>query len=127
MPVTPQWLPSEDSFERQLLERLVAEGRAFIKVLRYNQHRDQCLASAMLTDTGDAGPLLFVVPPWLEGPALAEDIRGANPGGNSPVWVWQPASQAMPRLPEAAITGQRIERPTVARPPTHLETDIETT
>jgi hypothetical protein len=26
MPVTQQWLPVEDEFERQLVERLVAEG-----------------------------------------------------------------------------------------------------
>ena len=41
MPVTPQWLPVEDSFERQLVEHLVAEGRSFIKGLRYNLARDQ--------------------------------------------------------------------------------------
>jgi Protein of unknown function (DUF1173) len=34
MPVTPQWLPVENSFERQLVERLVAEGHSFIKGLR---------------------------------------------------------------------------------------------
>jgi hypothetical protein len=99
MPVTPQWLPIEDSFERQLVERLVADGRAFIKGLRYNLHRDQCLARATLTDTGDAGPLLFVVPPGLEGASVAEGIHSANPRGDAPVWVWQPASEAMPRLP----------------------------
>jgi Protein of unknown function (DUF1173) len=99
MPVTPQWLPIEDSFERQLVERLVADGRAFIKGLRYNLHRDQCLATATLTDTGTAGPLMFVVPPGLEGVAAADGISGANPRGDSPVWVWQPAAEAMPRLP----------------------------
>jgi Protein of unknown function (DUF1173) len=105
MPVTPQWLPIEDSFERQLVERLVADGRAFIKGLRYNVHRDQCVATATLTDTGDAGPLMFVVPPWLEGAAVAEGISGANPRGDAPVWVWQPASEAMPRLPARAHSG----------------------
>ncbi|HWH81897.1 MAG TPA: DUF1173 family protein [Burkholderiaceae bacterium] len=71
MPVTAQWLPIEDSFERQLVEHLVADGRAFIKGLRYNLHRDQCVATAMLTDTRDAAFFMFVVSPGLEGVALA--------------------------------------------------------
>jgi hypothetical protein len=105
MPVTPQWLPIEDSFERQLVERLVADGRAFIKGLRYNLQRDQCVATATLIDTGDAGWLMFVVPPGLEGASVAEGIiPSANPRSDAPVWVWQPASEAMPRLPAPIIS-----------------------
>jgi len=33
---TGEWLPVEDSFERQLVERLVRERRSFVKALRYN-------------------------------------------------------------------------------------------
>lgn len=108
MPVTPQWLPIEDSFGRQLVERLVADGRAFIKGLRYNLHRDQCVATATLTDTGEAGPLMFVVPPGLEGTAIADGIAGADPRGHAPVWVWQPATEAMPRLPASAASAARL-------------------
>ena len=36
MPVTSQWLPIEDSFEKQLVERLVRDGRTFVKGLRHN-------------------------------------------------------------------------------------------
>jgi hypothetical protein len=50
MPATAQWLPIEDSFERQLVEHLIADGRAFVKGLRYNLHRDQCVATVTLTD-----------------------------------------------------------------------------
>jgi hypothetical protein len=102
MPVTPQWLPIEDSFERQLVERLVADGRAFIKGLRYNLHRGQCHATATLTDTGEAGSMMFVVPPGFEGSAVAEVLTGANPHGEAPTWVWQPATGAMPRFPALA-------------------------
>lgn len=106
MPVTPQWLPVEDAFERQLVERLVAEGRGFIKGLRYNLHRRQCVAAAMLTDAGDARPSLFVIPP---GVVTSDGINDANPrGGNSSIWVWQPASEAMPTLP--APTGSPSAR-----------------
>lgn len=105
MPVTPQWLPIEDSFERQVVERLVADGRAFIKGLRYNLHRDQCLATATLTDTGEAGSLIFVVPPRLEGMAPTDGITSANKLSDAPAWVWQPASQVMPRLPARRACG----------------------
>ncbi len=99
MPVTAQWLPIEDSFERQLVEHLVADRRAFIKGLRYNLHRDHCIAAAMLTDTPDAAVLMFVVSPWLERVVPAGGTNCANPRGDEPVWVWRPASEAMPRFP----------------------------
>jgi hypothetical protein len=126
MPVTPQWLPIEDSFERQLVERLVAEGRAFIKGLRYNLHRGQSFATATLTDTGDAGSMMFVVPQGLEGTAVADGINGANPRSDGPVWVWQPATEAMPRfLSPARRRGNWLAAPTPT--PCHLETDTEAT
>ena len=98
MPVTAQWLPIENSFERQLVEHLVADGRAFIKGLRYNLHRDLCVATVTLTDTRGAA-FLFVVSPGLEGVALVGSTNCANPRGDTPVWVWKPASEAMPRFP----------------------------
>jgi hypothetical protein len=99
MPVTPQWLPIEDSFERQLVEHLVADGRAFIKGLRYNLHRGQCVATATLTDTGVPGPLLFVAPPGLDGADLSETVQQVMAGTGSAAWVWHAASEALPALP----------------------------
>lgn len=99
MPVTAQWLPIENSFERQLVEHLVADGRAFIKGLRYNLHRNQCVATATLTDTRDAPFFMFVVSRGIEERALAGGTNCANPGGDESVWVWKPGSEAMPRFP----------------------------
>ena len=103
MPVTAQWLPIEDCFERQLVEHLVADGRAFIKGLRYNLHRDQCVATAKPPDTRAAAFLMFVVSPGLEEGALAGGTNCANPRGDESVWVWKPASEARPRFPPADI------------------------
>jgi hypothetical protein len=50
MPVTAQWLPVENGFERQQVEQLVRDPRSFIKVLRYNLARDQPLATVSLID-----------------------------------------------------------------------------
>ena len=99
MPVTPQWLPVEDSFERQLVERLVAQGRSFIKGLRYNLRRDQCLATATLTDMGSPGPLLFIVQRGPDGTAEPEGRRDVTAHCGAPAWTWRPASEGMPRLP----------------------------
>ena len=55
MLVTSEWLPIENSSERQVIERLVDDGRSFIKGLRYNMPRGELLAAATLTDTGEAG------------------------------------------------------------------------
>jgi hypothetical protein len=110
MPVTPQWLPIEDSFERQLVERLVVDGRAFVKGLRYNLHRSQCLATATLTDTGETGSMMFIVPPRLEG-TIADGIGDIEPRSGAPVWVWQPAAEAVPPLPQAARRQQAARDP----------------
>ena len=116
MPVTPQWLPIEDSFEWQLVDRLVAEGRAFIKGLRYNLSRDRCVASALVTDTGERGSLLFVVPPGLE---VTDELAAALAGRDSVAWAWYTALESMPRLPERQVE----RRP---RPP-HLVLTMSTT
>ena len=102
MPVTPQWLPVEDSFERQLVERLVAEGRSFTKGLRYNLRRDHGVATATLTDIGHPGLLLFIVPPGLDGAAEPEGLSDVIGRGEVPAWTWRPASKGMPQLPAPA-------------------------
>lgn len=102
MPVTSQWLPIGDSFESQLLERLVTEGRAFIKGLRYNLPRGQCVATVTLTDTGESGSLMFVVPPELDGLDMLGATRSAAEATGSTPWTWRTAVEAMPHLPRQA-------------------------
>jgi hypothetical protein len=100
MPVTQHWLPVEDSFERQLVERLVAQGRAFIKGLRYNLRREQCAVAATLTDAGDIGTLMCVLWPSVDRmDALTDCISCAAPVSGAPVWAWKPESEAMPPFP----------------------------
>lgn len=45
MPVTDQWLPIEDSFDLELVERLARDRRSFVKGLRYNLPPGHALAS----------------------------------------------------------------------------------
>ena len=95
MPVTRQWLPVEDGFEKQLIERLVADGRSFVKGLRYNLGADSALASATLTDCEGLAPLLFVVHAGIE--EGGRYLQVCTP--SVPVWLWNPSSEAMPSLP----------------------------
>jgi Protein of unknown function (DUF1173) len=95
MPVTRQWLPVEDAFEKQLIERLVGEGRSFIKGLRYNLGAASALACATLTDCEGSAPLLFVVPTGVED--NGRHLQVAAP--SAPLWLWHPSGEAMPPLP----------------------------
>jgi hypothetical protein len=96
MPVTRQWLPVADGFEKQLLDRLVGEARSFVKCLHYNLGRRDRIANAVLTDCEGSAPMLFI------GPANAdESFLGSETGaaGNAPIWRWFRCSEPMPPLP----------------------------
>ena len=111
MPVTPQWLPVENSFERRLVEHLVAEGRSFIKGLRYNLGRTQALACATLTDASEPAPVLFVVPPAIEQTQWLHELTQAGHDAGKVAWLWLPAVEAMPALPERRPTGPSSRSP----------------
>lgn len=95
MPATRHWLPVEDGFEKQLIERLVDDGRSFVKGLRYNLGAEGALASATLTDCEGLAPLLFVVHAGIED--TGRYLQVCDP--SVPGWFWHPASEAMPALP----------------------------
>jgi Protein of unknown function (DUF1173) len=95
MPVTRYWLPVEDGFEKQLIDRLVAEGRCFVKGLRYNLGAGSAVASATLTDCEGSPPLLFVVHAGIDDGGQCFHV--GDPA--SPMWLWHPSSEAMPALP----------------------------
>jgi hypothetical protein len=95
MPVTRQWLPVEDGFERQIVQRLVGDARSFIKGLRYNLRAGSVFASAALTDCDDAAPLLFIVPARADGNDWQLQVRDLSRA----VWLWHPSREALPALP----------------------------
>ena len=95
MPVTRHWLPVEDGFEKQLIEQLVAQGRSFVKGLRYNLGKVSALACAALTDCEDSTPSLFIVDAGSED--LEQHRQASSPSG--PVWLWNPSTEAMPSFP----------------------------
>lgn len=112
MPATRHWLPVEDGFEKQLVDRLVVDGRSFVKGLRYNLSAGSEIASATLTDCEDSAPLLFVDHSGIEG-----SVRQRHTGDPSiPVWLWNPSSEAMPSLPPRQLHHSRaVDSPVEVR------------
>ncbi len=109
MPVTRQWLPVEDGFEKQLIDRLVGENRSFVKGLRYNLGRTGHIASATLTDCEASVPLLFVVHDGPNDSGHAIDI--CNVG--TPAWVWHRSGEPMPLLPKPSTRQTPAGRPSM--------------
>jgi hypothetical protein len=95
MPVTRHWLPVEDGYEKQLIERLVADGRSFVKGLRYNLGAEGALASATLTDCEGSAPSLFIIHAGIE--YNGRYLQVCDP--SLPVWQWSPSREAMPARP----------------------------
>ena len=99
MPVTGQWLPVEDSFEQQLVERLVQDGRTFVKGLRYNLPVGQLLASVILTDAGESPIALCIAPRDADDEQMAAAVNDFASVNGSPAWVWRIDHGPMPTLP----------------------------
>ncbi len=57
MAVTDQWIPVESSYERVIADKLTAEGRAFIKPLRFEASEDVVFPDFILRDTPKEAPL----------------------------------------------------------------------
>ncbi len=114
MPVTRQWLPVADGFEKQLLDRLVGENRAFVKGLHYNLGRDNGIASAVLTDCEGLAPMLFIVTAGLD-----EATPGRTTGDPGPaVWMWRRTGEPIPHFPQRYTRSPRPTGPAHAqRPP----------
>lgn len=98
MPVTRQWLPVADGFEKQLMDRLVSENRSFVKGLHYNLGRSDWIASAVLTDCEGAPPKLFI-----RLSSLDETQDQAAGDGSSLAWTWHTSGEPMPPLPRAVL------------------------
>lgn len=104
MPVTHhQWLPVEDSFEQQLVDLLVKDGRRFVKALGYNLPSTERLASAILTDS-EASPIgLYIDRPGGNVQFIELAITNLKSECPPPIWVWNPAAGTIPPLPRNAL------------------------
>jgi hypothetical protein len=94
MPTNDQWIPIEDGFDLQLVERLVQQRRQFRKTLRYDNPTYAVLPEAVLLDT--AGPPT---------PLFVSRLAAPSPSGNvdshesSGAWTWHVVRSPIPSLP----------------------------
>jgi hypothetical protein len=95
MPVTQHWLPIASAFEKQLVDRLASDNRSFVKGLRYDLASSSSSASATLTDCEGSAPVLFIADEGVDHSGRAPPVSDPS----TPVWVWNPSSEAMPMLP----------------------------
>lgn len=102
MPVTWQWLPVEDGFEKQLVDRLVCESRSFVKGLNYNLGRGERIANAVLTDCEGSAMMLFILPASLYGSRSGH----ATDVGEAHCWMWCRSGEPMPSLPPLSKKAQ---------------------
>ncbi|MEO6746347.1 MAG: DUF1173 family protein [Caldimonas sp.] len=101
MLTSPQWIPIEDSLDEQLVDRLVHDGRRFVKTLAYNLPRRGNRCSALLTDCSEAPTALWI----LDGAAGEDEPAQRHPVDTATSnWSWLVARQTMPALPAASKT-----------------------
>lgn len=104
MPVTRHWLPVTTVFEQQLVERLVAEARVFVRALPYSLP-DAGGAIALLLDCNSEPVLLFVDSPDGSNQSCTSQFAPAIRS-----WHWNPAMLPMPDLPTQSTTSRKKNR-----------------
>lgn len=97
MPVNAQWIPFNNIYEHNLLAKLIADKRSFIRPLRYNRLKSVLMPSMVLTDTGSAPTALYVVAPGQD----LEKIERDSLEVDYAKWFWNTIEQdTVPDLPK---------------------------
>jgi hypothetical protein len=129
MPVTRHWLPVDDGFGKQLVDKLVAEGRAFTRNLPYELPAKVPLTFAVLSDCGELPTSLGI---RREDHAVVDE--GAPEGDTvAAAWLWHAHLEPLPALParsprggERAGQGRVVARGMLqAKDPSDFATDRE--
>lgn len=103
MPVSQHWLPVENAFDEQLVDRLVSQGRTFKKGLRYNLPVTISVANATLIDTGGE-PCSLRISRDSEADTEVRIRTETHQHIHLPQsWVWHPEDGAMPPLPKKRL------------------------
>ncbi len=102
MMTSSQWIPLDHACEKDLVDKLVAEQRAFLKPLRYEAKHAGRFPNFLLLDAGERPVALDILSPFLtdqDRAAKARAIAARSPNG----WAWDTAQEALvPDLPPQA-------------------------
>lgn len=100
MMTSEQWIPVDGVHELPLIDALVAQGRRFMKPLRYDARSAAAFPNALLLDAGPVPVALHVVSPFMdakERPIKERSISNSGAG----TWVWC-TEEAIPPFAAAA-------------------------
>ncbi|WP_284620551.1 DUF1173 family protein [Aquabacterium humicola] len=98
MLASENWIPLEGVHEAPLVRALVAQGRRFIKPMRYDARSACAFANVLLLDAGIHPVALHVVSPFMKQRDRALKDRQLDASGSG-AWVWS-LDGPMPELPE---------------------------
>ena len=93
------WIPLEGVHEAPLVRALVAQGRRFIKPLRYDARSACAFANVLLLDAGAQPVPLHVLSPFMKPSDRALKDRLLDVDGDR-AWVWS-LDDPLPALPGA--------------------------
>jgi Protein of unknown function (DUF1173) len=102
MMTSAQWIPLDHAYEKDVVDKLVSEHRAFLKPLRYEANHGGRFPNFLLLDIGERPVALDILSPFLtdqERAAKASAIAARSPKG----WAWDTAQSVLiPELPARA-------------------------
>jgi hypothetical protein len=92
-----RWLPFENQYERDLIDKAASVGHRFVKGMRYNLPSSTPLASLVTLDT-DSPVACYLVPPEAsaEYEERLDELIGASTFNS---WTWRCEDEPMPVLP----------------------------
>ncbi|WP_084601340.1 DUF1173 domain-containing protein [Acidovorax temperans] len=103
MLVSRQWLPIEDMLDGQLVDRLVIQGRTFIKTLRYDHSWSSLDVNAILMDCDGAPYPLRISQTAEDSPLECRTTGSVVTPEHLQTWVWLTHQGPMPSLPAKAL------------------------
>ena len=117
MMTSSEWIPLDHGYEKDLVDKLVAEQRAFLKPLRYDAKHAGKFPNFLLLDAGEQPIALDILSAFLtdqERAAKASAIAARSPKG----WAWDTAQAVfIPELPPQAGRRPAREGPRAATSP----------
>jgi hypothetical protein len=103
MMTSAQWIPLDHLYERDVVDKLVTEERAFIKPLRYEARDAAKFPNFQLLDAGVRPVALDIIGSFLNEGERASKFKAT--GTRTPkAWLWDTAHHAtIPNLPHKAL------------------------
>jgi hypothetical protein len=97
--VSEEWIPYDNIYELALIQKLVADKRSFLRLLRYNRPFDKTMPVFLLTDHGNDPVALYVIDP--ESSLDDRQIEAVASASKYEYWLWSSRTHGgiVPPLP----------------------------